>query len=219
MKKLLLAAIILTTGFTAQAQDFKDVLTKTFTAFDTTWVYETKLQQANKLNLIARKFNTEWAAQYYAAYAQTQLSFNEAVAKDVAKRDALLDEAGTYLAEAIRLAGKETDETHVLAAMIANARIGIDPQKRWQKYGKVFDSELDAAKEINPDNPRMFILKGISKRYTPKFFGGGKAAAKPYFEKAIALLAKESKDDILKPYWGTQMAGWFMKEIEGKDEE
>lgn len=216
MKKLILfAAATLTMAASAIAQNFTDVLQKNFVAFDTTWNPDKKLDGSNKLGLIAKKFDKEWLAAYYAAYAKVTLTYSE---KDGTKKDALLDDAQTYLDQAVSLLGKDNDETYVMRAMIANARIGVEPQKRWQKYGNIFNENLDKAKELNPDNPRIYLLRGISKFYTPKMFGGGKKASMPYFEKANGLFAKRTDTDITKPYWGKQTNDYFINMAKGGDD-
>ena len=63
---------------------------------------------------------------------------------------------------------------------------------------------LEKAKELNPDNPRIYLQRGISKFYTPKMFGGGKKAAAPYFEKAQGLFAKEQHTDISQSLTGAR---------------
>ena len=209
MKKIILMSAMALTAMAAQAQDMKPVLEKTFLAFDTTQVQDVKIEQSNKLTLIAKKWDKEWAAHYYVAYSKTVLTYDE---KDNAKKDAYLDEADKEKEDAISILGKENDETHVLAAMIANARMGVDPMNRWQKYGAVFSENLKEAKEINPDNPRIYYLEGVSKFFTPKQFGGGKKTASPYFDKAEALFAKEAalNKDITQPHWGMYANKYFI---------
>lgn len=197
-------------------QDYKDVLMKTFLAFDTTQSLATKTEQSNKLTLIAKKYSNEWAPHYYAAYSKAQLAY---MVEGDDKKDAFVDEAEREHSEALSILGKENDETHVLAAMIANARMAVKPQARWQKYGKIYEDNLAKAKELNPDNPRIYYLTGTSKFFTPKMFGGGKKAALPYFEKAQGLYAKEKSDDITKPFWGKEANGYFIKQCEGEDKE
>jgi len=213
MKKLVL---LLAAGIWAvtsvQAQDFKQVLQKTFTSFDTSKENATRVEYSNKLGLISKKWADEWAAHYYNALSKAILSYNET---DEAKRDAYVDEAEKELEETVRLLKKDNDETYVLAAMVANARLAIKPQARWQKYGKIFEENLAKAKELNPDNPRIYYLQGTSKRFTPKMFGGGKKAALPYFEKAETLFAKESNDDIMRISWGKRINAEFLKEVRG----
>jgi hypothetical protein len=198
------------------SQDFKAMLTKNFIAFESTQDLSQKLEYSNKLGLISKKWPDEWITHYYNAYSKAFLSYQET---DEAKRDAYLDEAERERDEAITILRKENDETYVLAAMIANARIAVKPQSRWQKYGKVFEENLGKAKELNSNNPRIYHLQGISKFHTPKMFGGGKKAALPYFEKAEALFSKESNDDITRPFWGKGANDYFLKLAKGEEKE
>lgn len=217
MKKTLFAAALAIAATTAQAQDMKVVLEKTFLAFDTTMNFPEKVAQSNKLSLITKKWDGEWITHYYLAYSKAQLSYFE---KDAAKRDAYLDEAEKEKADAVSILKNDNDETYVLDAMIANARMAVDPANRWQKYGPLFSQNLEKAKEANADNPRMYYLQGTSKFYTPKQFGGGKKAAQPYFEKAEVLYEKEAamNKDITQPHWGKYKADWFMKQCNTEDE-
>lgn len=217
MKKIiLLAAIIVGNIAAATAQDFKPALEKAFLAFDTTMNPEAKTQASNKLGLIAKKWNDQWLTHYYTAYSRANLSY---MIEGEAQKDAYVDEAERELAETVALLGKETDETYVLAAMVANARMAVKPQARWQKYGKIFEENLEKAKDMNADNPRIYYLQGTSKYFTPKMFGGGAKAAKPYFDKAMELYAKEGEKDLTnEPAWGKRATMYFLSEIE-KDKE
>jgi len=214
MKQIIIAAALATGAFRSQAQDYKTVLEKTFNTFDTTHSQEVRIEQSNKLGLIAKKWDNEWTAHYYLAYSKVNLTYFE---QDAAKKDAYLDEAEKEKEEAVALLKKENDETYVLAAMIANARIGIDPMNRWQKYGQLFQQNLESAKEKNPDNPRMYYLKAVSTYFTPKQFGGGKKAALPYFEKAKGLYPKEEGKDITQPHWGKMQTEYFIGECNKED--
>lgn len=216
MRKMILMGAMALATVTTQAQDFKPVLEKTFTAFDTTWNPASQMEQSNKLALIAKKWDNEWITHYYLAYSKVVLSYQE---KDANKKDAYLDEAEKELDDVVSMLKKDNDETYVLAAMIANARLGVDPMARWQKYGPIFKEKLEAAKDINPDNPRMYYLQGTSKFFTPKAFGGGKKAAQPYFEKAQGLFAKETGKDITMPHWGNANNEYFLKQCKEEDKD
>lgn len=218
MQKLFLfLTFSLLAGRTAFAQQTPtEALQKTLAVFDTTWQPEARAALANKFDLIAKKWPEEWVTNYYAAYAKVQRAYNE---KEMATKDALLDEAVTYEATATKLAAGETDELYVLRALIANGRLSADPMSRWKKYGDVFDKNLDAAKALNPDNPRVYMLRGIAKLYTPRMFGGGKKAAMPYFEKAEVLFEKEPNDNAAKPYWGAETNSFMKKQAGGEEKE
>lgn len=214
MTKRFLLSIVFLLGLTGSlfAQDFKKTLTETVTAFFQGKEASDKISQSNRLGLIAKKFNTEWSASYYAGLSKIMLNYDE---KDAAKKDAYLDEAEDYLNTATSLADKndksQQSELYAITAMLANARLGVDPQKRWQKYGKIFESNLEKAKENNADNPRIYFLKATSVFFTPKMFGGGAKKSLEYFEKADGLFAKEAKEDITKPFWGKEANDEFMK--------
>lgn len=214
MTKRFLLSVVFLLGLsgTIFAQDFKKTLTETVTAFFQGKEVSDKVSQSNRLGLIAKKFNTEWSAAYYASLSKIMLNYDE---KDAAKKDAYLDEAEEYLSTATSLADKndklQQSEIYAITAMLANARLGVDPQKRWQKYGKIFESNLEKAKENNADNPRIYFLKATSVFFTPKMFGGGAKKSLEYFEKADGLFAKEAKDDISKPFWGKEANDEFMK--------
>lgn len=220
MTKRFLLSLAMVVGFTGTllAQDFKQTLGTTVKAFFEAKDQTEKVNQSNRLGLIAKKFNTEWSAAYYAALAKIMLNYDE---PDADKKDAYLDEAEDFLATASTQADKENkvqqSELYAINAMLANARLGVNPQKRWQKYGKIFESNLEKAKEQNAENPRIYFLKGTSVFFTPKMFGGGKKKAMEYFEKATPFFEKEPQDDITVPFWGKEANESFMKQAQAED--
>ena len=212
---ILMSALSLTVLSAQAQQDYKAPLKATWDMMDTAKAMESKVQLSNKLGLIAKKWPNEWATHFYAGLSKVFMSYDE---KDEAKHDALLDEAEKERDEAVTLLGKENDETYVVAAMIANSRLSVNPMQRWQKYGKIFQEDLKNAEAINPGNPRMYYLKAVSTMFTPKNFGGGKKAALPYFEKADGFYAKETDNDITKPYWGKHYNTYFLAECKKDDD-
>jgi len=217
MTKRILFSLALMLGIsgTLLAQDFKQTLGTTVGAFFGTKDPTEMINQSNRLGLISKKFKDEWSASYYAALSKIMLNYDE---KEGAKKDAYLDEADDYLNTAAELSNKDDkmqqSEIYALKAMLANARLGVDPMKRWQKYGKIFEENLELAKSNNADNPRIYFLKGTSVLFTPKMFGGGGKKAMEYFQKAQPLFEKESHDDITKPFWGKETNETFMKQAE-----
>jgi hypothetical protein len=191
------------------AEDFKSVLLGTYLSFDTARSIEELYSAGNRFTLIANKWSDQWAAQYYACFTQTTLSYIE---KDAAKRDAFIDAAERFFGKAQELNKTEYDEFYVMAAMMASARLSVKPGSRYKKYGDLFTSNIEKAKTINPDNPRAYYLEGTNVFYTPKMFGGGPKKALPYFEKADTLFQKQKEDDIFKPFWGKKRNTEFLKQ-------
>ena len=169
---------------------------------------------SNHLVLIANKYSDDWAANYYACYSLTVLSYME---KDAKKKDGYLDNAEVYLKKAIEDYKSDYDELYVLSAMYDNARLAVQPMARYKSFGDLFNRNIEKATSLQPNNPRIYYLKGNSVYYTPKMFGGGAKNATPDFEKAASLFKNESKGDVYKPYWGEvqnqQMLDKCRKEI------
>jgi hypothetical protein len=212
-KIILLSAIafISLKPITVSAQKIEDVLQQTYTAFDTTWVYSQKLQATNKFKLIATKWPDNWAANFYAAWSLSVLSFTE---PDNDKKDPMLDEAEKYYAK-IAYMDSTNDEVNVLGALIAQARLSVNPMMRHAKYGEIAGKYYDKALSLNPNNPRVFYLKGNSLFYTPAAFGGGVDKAQVLYEKAETLFANDSKD-IMKPHWGKLANEYMLKQCKDK---
>ena len=179
------------------AQPFNDELKQDYDLFNSS-IAANKEAAVIKLEQMAASYPRQWAANYYAAYADAVTSMTLPVG---GKRDVYLDKADRYLKEVISL-DKTPDETYVLAAYVTYARFLVDPAGRWKKYLPVINENLEKAKQLNPANPRIYYLQGVPVFHIPKRFGGGKDKARPYFEKARELFAKQDHSSILKPYWG-----------------
>jgi hypothetical protein len=192
----------------AVVDDFKSILSNTYWAFDSAKSLNEMYALSNRFGLIAGKFVDQWAAQYYASYSLTVLSY---IDKDDKKRDTYLDEAEKLSEKAKQLYKSESDELFVLDAMIANARLAVKPSSRYKKFGDIFNSDLEKAKGLQPNNPRIYYLQGTSIFYTPKMFGGGSKKALPYYEKADTLFQVQKQDDIYKPFWGKRQNADMLK--------
>jgi hypothetical protein len=187
------------TTIASQDDGFKDALTTTLQNFDSAKIFHEMMAATNRLGLIARKWDNQWAAQYYAAYSLVILSYAE---KEQKNKDPYLDEAENFLNTAWALTKSDSSEMYVLAAMHANARMAVIPASRYKKFGDLFNSNIEKAKKLWPENPRIYYLLGMNFFYTPKMFGGGPKNAMPYIEKAESYYTNEKTNNILKPHWG-----------------
>ncbi len=200
MKKTILILTIalgLLVNKSTSAQSVDTMLIQTYNAFDSAKAYPQWLMASNQFKLIAKQSPTYWLANYYAAWSIAILSFNEPTK---AKKDPMLDEADAFFAK-IEPMDSTNDEVALLGALLAQARLSVDPMSRHGKYGEISDKYLAQVTKLNPNNPRMYYLEGNTKFYTPKLFGGGVDKAQPLYEKAEALFANDSQD-IHKPHWG-----------------
>ena len=156
---------------------------------------------------IAAANANDWAANYYAVYAICIASQNIA---DQKQRDAYLDKAGPYLAK-VKALNQHMDETLVLVAFADFSRFLVDPGNRWKQYLPVINDNLEKAKAVNPNNPRVYYLEGVPVFNKPRVWGGGKSKAKPYFEKAAVLFAAQDTTSIRKPFWGAAENADYLK--------
>ncbi|MFN8398344.1 MAG: hypothetical protein U0176_27290 [Bacteroidia bacterium] len=217
VKSLFAAAVLAVTGLSLQAQTLEEAIAKNLPNLDPRKPSNELMATIAQFDLAAGQFPDQWAAHYYAGYSKVILTYT--LPEDqMQQKDMVLDEADAYFAK-VKEMGVENSETYILGAMIANARLAVDGQNRWQKYGAIFRENLEKAKSLNADNPRIYHLQGTSLFWTPAMFGGGKQAALPFFQQAKPLFEKESKASLLVPYWGQDQNEWYISECNKPDEE
>ena len=163
---------------------------------------------ANQLEQMAAAESKEWLPRYWAAYCYTLKSISET---DFDKKDAVLEKAERLLADAEKLS-PNNDEIEVMKATVAGARLAVDPQNRWQKYGQISETAVAAAKKINPENPRIKLLEGQSIFYTPEDYGGGKKKAEPLLKEALEKFATFKPASILHPNWGLNTTRFMLSQ-------
>ncbi len=210
MKKIVILLLMTFNLVAFQAQTLEEKLTALFLEFDTTQVFSAKMAASSKLELLANMESENYAVNYYAAYSKAMISYRE---KEIDKdtRDMFLDVADDFLLKVKQLQPKN-EETFILSALLANARLVVDGGSRWKKQGDIFNANMDAAIAINPNNPRIYHLKGVALYFTPKMFGGGAKNALEYLEKAKTMFVNQVNGNILLPYWGEKRNLYFISE-------
>lgn len=208
MKKIVILLLMTFNLVAFQAQTLEEKLTALFLEFDTTQVFSAKMAASSKLELLANMESENYAVNYYTAYAKAMISYME---KDKDRKDMLLDVADSFL-EKVKQLQPKNEETFILSALLANARLVVDGGSRWKKQGDIFNANMDAAIAINPNNPRIYHLKGVALYFTPKMFGGGAKNALEYLEKAKTMFVNQVNGNILLPYWGEKRNLYFISE-------
>ncbi len=204
MKQLLLALALISTAFAyGQSDRYADAMKKNLSMFDSV---KTTLDFQNlsaAFERIGDAEKTQWLPYYYAGLALSTAGWqDEKLDKDVnaEKIKALCDKAD-------EIATDNADKAEILTMrnMAFTQQMIVDPQSRWMTYGQQAGQALQKGMQLNPDNPRLYYLQGMSIFGTPEQFGGGKANAKPIFEKAVELYKKEQPKPLY-PHWGQQQA-------------
>jgi len=199
--KFLIFIGFLCSAITIHAQDDKYVaiMKKNLAMFDSAKTMQDFQTLANTFERIGDAEKTQWLPYYYAGLALTTGAWTDTkLDKDAnsGRVNALCDKA-----EAI----EKNAEIYTIRNMAATQQMMVDQQTRWQTFGQQASSALEKAKQLDPNNPRIYYLQGQSIFNTPVAFGGGKDNAKPVFEKAIDLFKKEQPKPLY-PHWGKDQA-------------
>ena len=202
MKKcifLLIAAINLQVAAFSQSDKYVTAMQKNLALFDSAKTAEDYAKLSNTFERIGDAEKTQWLPYYYAGLAITTSGWTPAITD----KDANAARINSFCDKAESIATSDADKAEILTLrnMSATQQMIVDPQNRWMTYGKAAGEALEKALKLDPNNPRLYYLQGMSLFGTPEQFGGGKAKAKPVFEKAVQLY-KEQKPKPLYPDWG-----------------
>ncbi|MDC2889808.1 hypothetical protein [Psychrosphaera algicola] len=129
------------------------------------------------------------------AYYRIALSANLKGQTPVAKES--IDQAMELL-EKLDESSPDNVEIKALLAQVYGYKIALDPIKGMY-YGPKSNSTLSSAETIQPNNPRVLLVKGISKFNTPGVFGGSTEAAYQAFDQAITAYSEDQYSDY---HWG-----------------
>lgn len=111
-----------------------------------------------------------------------------------------LDEADILLEQAT--AKSPTADALALRGSVLGLMIGLSGNPlSGMTLGPKAGGLLDRAKELEPKNPRVWLISGQSAMFTPKMFGGGVDKAEQEFRKAIAFYETD-KPVAPAPSWG-----------------
>ena len=100
-------------------------------------------------------------------------------------------------------------ETAALQSAVIGQLISLGGPFTAMKLGARSSKLLDQALAAGPDNPRVWMLKGVSDLYRPKLFGGSTEKAEASLTRALTLFAKDAPVPPA-PWWGYAEAyGWL----------
>lgn len=217
MKKLIIGIFLcMCTLFTfAQNEKFIKAMEPKVAALDTTRNTNGLKELANGFERIATAEKTEWLPFYYAALATVNMGYSmmdNAMSGDPSKIDPVTDKAEALLMQAEALS-KNNSEIYVVKKMINSLRMIVDPQNRFMVYGPVAQEALETAKQLNPGNPRVYLLEGQDKFFTPEQYGGSKTEAKKLFETASQKYEAFKPASSIDPVWGKGALQYFIAQL------
>lgn len=204
MKRIILALTFCTAMVASFAQSDRYVaaMKKNLAMFDSSKTTADYQALSDAFIRIGDAEKTQWEPYYYAGLALASAGWLGQLDKDdnAGKVNSLCDKA-----EALATTDAAKSEICAIRNMSATQQMMVDPQSRYMQYGSAASNALKKGMQLNPNNPRMYYLQGMSLFNTPAQFGGGKDKAKPVFEKAVELYKAEQPDGF-SPRWGRQQA-------------
>lgn len=199
MKKVILSftlCMLAAVSF-AQSEKFQKSMENSIALLDSAKTGDDFTAVAASFERIGDAEKTQWLPYYYAALANIWKGFSD----PKANKDDAADKAESLIAKADAIAPKNA-EIALEKSMASTLHMVVDPQTRWQKYGAAVNQEMATAKQLDPNNPRVYYWQGQNLFGTPEQFGGGKAKAKPLFEKSLELYKSTKPVSSIYPAWG-----------------
>lgn len=216
MKKLILLslAFVLIISVHAQSDKYVKAMEARIVAIDTTRDHSGLTDLANAFERIAEAEKNQWLPYYYAALAMVNSGYSMPGAMTggmAAKLDPIADRAEQLLNNADALSPNNS-EIYIIKKMIASLRMIADPMTRFMKYGPEAAQALATAKKLDPENPRVYLLEGQDKYFTPEEYGGSKAEAKKLLETSLAKFEVQKPVSSIAPSWGRNIASYYLSQ-------
>lgn len=203
----------------AQSEKYIKAMESKVAAMDTTYEKGSLIDLANAFERIAEAEKNQWLPYYYAALANVNTGTMTMASSgggmgggNAAQMDPLADKAEQLLNKAEALS-KNNSEIYIVKKMISSLRMMTDPMNRYMTQVPIGTEALANARKLNPDNPRIYLLEGIDKFYTPEQFGGSKEEAKKLFEEAIKKFESFKPESSIHPTWGIKQIQYFMSQM------
>ncbi|RYZ30020.1 MAG: hypothetical protein EOO10_04280 [Chitinophagaceae bacterium] len=216
MKKIFLPLLIATSicySATAQDDKFMKAMEPKVVAVDTARKTEDLLALSAAFERIGDAEKTKWLPYYYAALTQVNAAYFMGMENMKAdKTDPIADKAEALINKADAL-NPNNSEIYVVKKMVASLRMMGDPMNRFMQYGPIAEQALQTAIKLNPENPRIYLLQGQDKFYTPEQYGGSKTEAKKLFDEANKKYAAFKPASSIEPNWGRPTVQFFLSQL------
>ncbi|MFP3596532.1 hypothetical protein [Chryseobacterium sp. SIMBA_029] len=213
MKKYLLSFALAFVSLTAFAQaDYDKIMSDKIAKIETCKTPEDFQTLANDFQRIGSKESSKWLPAYYAAFSTIQKGRVMMRNGNTQALDGVADEAEKYLATAQNLAGADNAEIRLLKKMAFSLRMMVNPQQRYMTDGARATEEMNTAEKLEPDNPRIALIKAEDVYFTPEQFGGSKTKGLEMFKDALTKFNAYKPKTALDPNWGKAEAEYFISQ-------
>jgi hypothetical protein len=211
MKKYLLTFALSMMSFMAFAQaDYEKVMYDKIAKLETTRSTDEFQALANDFDRIGKKETKQWLPSYYAALAYLQKGRMQMQSGKMSELSVNANAADKYLDQAEAIAGKDNSEIHLLRKMAYSLRMMENPAERYMTDGMKAMEELKRAETLDPNNPRVALIKAEDTFFTPEQYGGSKEKGLEQFKTALEKFNAFKPKTALDPSWGKAEAEYFL---------
>lgn len=209
MKNLFLAITLLVSVFTFVQTNYEKIMSEKITQVEQQKSADEFTALANDFKRIADKEKTQWLPYYYAAFATIQKGRADMMVGKTADLDNVAAEAQKSLDLAMDL-NKDSAENYILQKMIHGLRMMVNPQARFMSEGMPASTALEKAAKLDPENPRITLLKAEDTYFTPEQFGGSKTKGLELYQKSLDQFKVYKLKTPMDPNWGRGQAEYFI---------
>lgn len=214
MKKYLLTFALSIMSFMAFAQaDYEKVMSDKIAKLETTRSTDEFQALANDFDRIGKKETKQWLPSYYAALAYLQKGRMQMQSGKMSELSINANAADKYLDQAEAIAGKDNSEIHLLRKMAYSLRMMENPAERYMTDGMKAMEELKRAETLDPNNPRVALIKAEDTFFTPEQYGGSKEKGLEQFKTALEKFNAFKPKTALDPSWGKAEAEYFLSGV------
>lgn len=211
MKKYLLTFALSVMSLTAFAQsDYEKIMSDKIAKLETTMSVDQFQALANDFDRIGKKETKQWLSSYYAALAYLQKGRMQMQSGKMSELSVNANAADKYLDQAEAIAGKDNSEIHLLRKMAYSLRMMENPAERYMTDGMKAMEELKKAETLDPNNPRVALIKAEDTYFTPEQYGGSKEKGLEQFKAALEKFNAFKPKTSLDPNWGKAEAEYFL---------
>ena len=217
MKKIILlsaVSLVMLSGF-SQSEKYTKAMQDKLVVLDSTRDVNALKDLSAAFERIGDAEKTQWLPYYYAALAQVNAGYSITrgnMGGMTEQLDPVADKAEQLINKAEAMS-KDNSEIFLVKKMIASLRMMADPMTRYMQFGPKAQEALETAKKLNPENPRIYLLEGQDKFFTPEQYGGSKTEAKKLFEQALEKFSAFKPASSLDPVWGKATTQYFLSQI------
>jgi len=198
-------------SFTAFAQaDYEKIMSEKIAKLETTRSTDEFQALANDFDRIGKKETKQWLPSYYAALAYLQKGRMQMQSGKMTELSINADIADKYLDQAEAIAGKDNSEIHLLRKMAYSLKMMENPAERYMTDGMKAMEELKKAETLDPNNPRVALIKAEDTYFTPEQYGGSKEKGIEQFKTALEKFNAFKPKTALDPNWGKAEAEYFL---------